>query len=598
MRTIRGLCCCALVAVVAVGGGLLSAAEQAKPAAGAAAPAKYACFEVDGSMPETLPPVYLMETTEGTLHAVLDGLGKARTDPQVRGLIVKVGDVGAGWAKVQEVRQELARCRQGGKQVVCVLEGGGNMGYYLATAADRVVLLPSGQLMLVGLRAEAIFLKGLLDKIGVKGDFVQAGKYKSAVESFTQTGPSPAAREELESVLDDYYQQLLAAVAEGRHVPESRAAALLRDGPYTAAQAKAAGLVDDVMFYDELVTDLARSGGPRFEVVTDYGRGERPEVPKPGSMGFLSMLLGGGPTRRAGVTGPSIAVIYAVGPILSEETDGLLFGEEMVSSRTLAKTIRKAAEDANVKAIVLRVDSPGGSADAADEIWHELRLADAKKPVLASLSDVAASGGYYIAAGARKIYADPGCLTGSIGVFGGKLVLAGLLEKVGLNVAIVERGRHGGIESPLSEFTPDERRKVAELVEDTYRLFLARVAATRPKMSVEDVDKVAQGRVWTGAQAYTNGLVDALGGLGEAIDGAKAAAGIPAGQAVEVIQLPKPRSLFEYLLFGEESAQTPGLWGAAALPGPLARVRPYVAALMALDGELSICMMPAVIVVR
>jgi protease-4 len=316
-------------------------------------------------------------------------------------------------------------------------------------------------------------------------------------------------------------------------------------------------------------------------------------------MSFFSLLMGGAPGRRPLATGPSVAVIFAVGPILSGDGEGFGLGEEAVNARSFVKMVRKAADDENVKAIVLRVDSPGGSAQACDEIWRELRLADAKKPVVASLSDVAASGGYYIAAGSRAIYADPGSLTGSIGVFGGKLVLTGLFQKLGLNVVAIERGGRAGIESVFQEFTPDERRKVEELIGDTYRTFLLRVATTRPHMTVADVDRVARGRVWTANQAHENGLVDSLGGLNDAIEAAKRAAGIPTAQAVDILYLPQPRSLLEHILLGsEEKARLGELWSAAALPGPLGQVRPYLMALMAMKDEVSICMLPAVLTVR
>ncbi|MHC4591387.1 MAG: signal peptide peptidase SppA, partial [Planctomycetota bacterium] len=586
-----------LVLALAAGGRTAGAQEQAKaPPSRATSPIGYAHFEIEGYIGESLPPLYLFEIEGETLRGLLGRIERARRDDRVRGLIVRVGNFGAGWAKVQEIRRALLRCRQEGKEVVCVLSGGGSLSYYLATGADRVVLLPATHLMLVGLRAEAIFAKGLLDKIGVKAQFVQAGQYKSGGETLTRDGPSPAFREELESLLEDYYEQLLDAIAEGRGVPVSRAAALLRRGPYAAEQAREAGLVDSVMFYDELVTELKERHGDRLAIRTRYGRRRGPQAGGAGTMNLFNLLMGGMPSPSRRPSGPAVAVIYAVGPIMKSDAGTFGLGEQVVSARTFVREIRKAAADDDVVAIVLRVDSPGGSADACDMIWRELRLADRKKPVVASLSDVAASGGYYIAAGARTIYAEPGCLTGSIGVLGGKLVLAGLFEKLGLNVFVLERGGRTGMMSMASELTPDERRKFQELVDGIYRTFLERVAETRSDMSLQEVDEVAQGRVWTARQAEQNGLVDSIGGLREAIAAAKEAAGIPADKRVQVIELPRPRSLLEFLLFGKEDAAQMLVPGAALpfLP-PLHDVRAHLRALMCLHDEPSVCILPAVI---
>jgi len=581
-------------------GGLAVGAEQQAPAAPAGGQTvRYAYFELEGSIKETLPPVYLFGTKEKTLHNLLREIGQARADSRTRGLIVRIGEVDAGWAKVQDIRDALMRCRLDGKEVVTVLEDGSNMSYYLATAGSRIVLLPSSQLMLVGLRAEAIFAKGLLDKIGVKGDLIQAGKYKGAIEPLTRTTPSSDFRESLESTLDDYYRQLLEGIAEGRGIPVSRADALVKGGPYTPQQARDARLVDDVLFYDQLLDDLRRAHDGKIDVQPAGIAGRPAEAQKIPSFNLFQLLMGGRPGKPSAPAGPTIAVLFAVGPIMTGEPEGFGVGEEVVSSGAFTKLIRRAADDENVKAIVLRVDSPGGSAQASDEIWRQLRLADVKKPVIASLSDVAASGGYYIAAGGRAIYSEPGSLTGSIGVFGGKIVLTGLFEKLGLNVIGINRGGHADLDSLFTEYSPDERRKVEDLIQDTYRLFLARVAEARPKMKIEEMDQVAQGRLWTGNQAHKNGLADSLGGLSQAIEAAKKAAGIPAGERVEIIYLPQPRSLFEYILSGgEEDVQLGEPWGAVALPRGLAPVRPYIRALMALEREVSVCMLPAIIRIR
>jgi protease-4 len=604
----RKMAALAAVAVL-LAGGLAAAQEpggEAEEAAAAAeAPARrqarYAYFEVSGLLADSLPSLYLFETEDETLHALLRRLRRAAADGRLDGLVVRVGNVATGWAKVQEVRAALRDCREAGKEVVCVLGGGGSLGYYLATAGDRIVLAPSTHLMLTGLRAEVIFAGGLLEKIGVEADIVQAGKFKGAGETLAREKPTGAFSDSLNAVLDDYYEQLLEGIGEGRGISRDQAEELIERGPFTARQARAAGLVDDVLFRDQIVEELAKRREADVVVQRDYGRRRRPQTLPGGSMSFFSMLMGGAPARRPGTVGPAVAVIHAVGPILPGRRGELSIGEQVVRAESFAETVRQAADDENIKAIVVRVDSPGGSAEASDRIWRELRLADARKPVIASLSDVAASGGYYIAAGCRRIYAEPGCLTGSIGVFGGKLVLSGLFEKIGLNVAVFERGGRTGMFSMFSEFSRDERAKMEELILDTYGTFLARVAETRPGMGTDALDEVAEGRAWTGRQAHRHGLVDELGGLRQAVRAAREAAGLPADRRVQVLHLPRPRNLLEVLLFGEEEQARlgrPDIWGADALPEPLGRAEGYLRALAELQGEAALCLMPAVVTVR
>ncbi len=597
MKEIKMLVWCVLAAVLAAGAA--PAAKADEPAAPATPAAHYAYFEVDGYLRESLPAVYLFETEAETLHDLLGRIERARNDGNVQGLIVKVGSLDAGWAKVQDIRAALSRCRAEGKDVICYLEGADSRTYYLATGAGRIVSAPTGHLMLVGLRAEAIFAKGLLDKIGAEADFVQAGEYKTAGETLMRQEPSPAFRESMESVLRDYYHQLLAGIAEGRGIAVSAADELVRGGPYTAQQAMEVGALDGVMFYDELLADLReRHGGP-VVVESDYGKEARPQPLKSGPFGVFSLLMGGGAPRRPEAGGPAIAVLHASGPIMTGEFDGFGLGEEVVAADSFVKVIRKAAADENIKAIVLRVESPGGSALACDIIWRELRLADRKKPVIASLSDVAASGGYYIAAGARKVVAEPGALTGSIGVVAGKLVLGGLFEKLGLNVAVFEEGGNAGMMSMFSKFSDEERGKLEQLVLRTYDIFLSRVAETRPGMAVADVDKVAQGRIWTGRQAAERGLVDTLGGIGEAVAAAKEAAGIPPDQVVQIVHLPRSRSLVEVVLFGKEGeAEMLSPWNAAAMLAAPPSVRAYLLALLPLQREIVTCTMPAAVTIR
>jgi protease-4 len=312
------------------------------------------------------------------------------------------------------------------------------------------------------------------------------------------------------------------------------------------------------------------------------------------------MLLG---MRRPGEgpeepAAPAVALIYAVGPIINEEPDDLMFGEPVVSAPMLIKIIRKAAEQKKVRAIVLRVDSPGGSAEASDLIWHELRRADEVKPVVVSLSDVAGSGGYYIATGGRLIYADAGTITGSIGVMGGKFVLGGLFEKLGLSVDVFERGANAGIFSSVEEFSESQRRRLRELLAETYRLFLERIAASR-RQSVEELREVAQGQVWSGWQARRGRLVDGIGGLKDVIQVARKEAGIPPGTEVEILRLPRSRSVLELLMQGESAgAPMRGALPVEALSRELGALRGYLLSLRCMSGGRAAALMPGLVTVR
>lgn len=559
---------------------------------------RYAVLNVSGALPESLPPIYLFEREGDTLHGLLGRIDRARRDGRVSGVILRLRGYTGGWAKAQELREALAECRAGGKDVICLLESADNLDYYVATAAGRIVMLPTGWLFLSGLRAESIFAGELLDKVGIEPQLVQVGKYKGAADPMTRTDYSQPFRAALQAVLDSYYSQLREGLTEGRGLPISRAEVLFRRGPFSARAAREADLVDDVMFYDQLLAELRRQREGRLVVEVGYGRPEPKSPFQAGQFNLLQMLMGGRtPTRRA-PSGPTIAAIHATGPIVMESDDELPLGEQIVGARRLVRTIRRAAEDSSVKAIVLRVDSPGGSAMASDLIWHALRQADEVKPVIASFSDTAASGGYYIGAGARAIVAEPGTLTGSIGVLGGKLVLTELLGKLGLTVDVVESGPGAGMLSPFREFSADERGRVEKMMREIYETFIERVAETRPGMAYRDVEMVAEGRIWTGRQAHENGLVDHLGGLDEAVAVAREAAGIAPEEEIRVVHLPRPRNLAEVLFFGpgEEVAVPQQL--TAELLRHLPRVRSYLGALLAVRDEMAVCLMPAIVTIR
>ena len=363
-----------------------------------------------------------------------------------------------------------------------------------------------------------MFLKGTLDKIGTQADFEKIGDYKTAPNQLTQTTFTPAHREMTESLTRDLYEQLVRGIAEARKKTVEEVRALIDEGPLLADQALGAGLVDTLAYEDQLDDHGAVSKSGAVE-------GER-----------YNRARGSLPGRGA----PRVAVVYISGVINSGDGGFDPLNGEVSGSTQLVKAIRAARADDAVRAIVVRIDSPGGSSIASDVIWRELTVTKNEKPdrpIVASMSDLAASGGYYVAMAAPQIVAQPATLTGSIGIYGGKFVTGGTFEKMGANIEAVTVGRNAGLESPERPFNESERRKLREQISSFYKGFVEKVAASR-KMPVARVEQLAQGRVWTGAQARAHGLVDALGGLERAIALAKERAGISPETAVEVVTYP------------------------------------------------------------
>jgi protease-4 len=376
------------------------------------------------------------------------------------------------------------------------------------------------------------------------------GKYKSGVEPYMREGMSDAFRESMTTVLDDLYAQLLNHIAESRDgITVENASDLIDRGPFTAEEALQEKLVDALQYYDELLDTLkTASADEDVQVVKpDYER--KRKVPDMNSFAGLIQLFNmlNPPQRAQSSTGENqIALIYANGPILPD-VDSLFASMSMITPDTLKEAFEKARTDDSVRAVVLRVDSPGGSALASDLIWREVMLTQREKPVVVSMGDVAASGGYYIAMAAGTIVAHPSTLTGSIGVFGGKLNMKGLYNKIGLTKEIITHGQNAALYSDYGGFTPTERERVEKMMKTIYGDFVRKAAAGRGK-SFDEIDEIAQGRVWTGKQAKALGLVDELGGLETALSIAKKEAGFAETDEVDLIVLPKQKPFFEQLL--------------------------------------------------
>jgi protease-4 len=483
-----------------------------------------------------------------TVRAFVDSLDKAKRDPRIRSVLLMPSSLSLPyWGKVQELRDALLDFRTSGKTVIAFLEYGGDREYYLASAADRVYLMPTSPLDLTGVASYEIFLRGTLDKIGAVPDFLHIGDYKTAVNQMTETGFTPAHREMSESLNRDQFEQLVRGVAESRNKTEDEVRALIDQGPFLPEEALRLGLVDDLAYEDQLDDRAPELRDGEREARRIEGREYRRVRPE--SVGFR-------PRSR-------IAVLYVVGTIVSGRSAFDPINGPVVGSDTVVEQIRQVREDDSIRAIVLRVDSPGGSSIASDVIWRELMITredDPSRPLVTSMSDLAASGGYYIGMAGDVIVAQPATLTGSIGIYTGKIALGGAMDKIGVTTETVQSGANADMYSPFEPFSPAHRARLQEYMQGFYDNFVEKAAASR-RTTPEQMEALAQGRVWTGRQARERGLVDALGGLDTAVRIAKQRANIDADEDVELVVYPPRRSLYEALTeqFGAGSAPS---WGA------------------------------------
>jgi protease IV len=460
-------------------------------------------LNITGELPDYVAEEPLAKTfgikQAQSFSSLLTQLRKAKVDNRISAVMLDIDFPGIGWGKADEFRDAVKDFKTVGKPVYAYMEIGTNREYYLATAADKIFLPPSGDIYINGFAAEAMFYKGTLDKLGIEADVIQIGpKYKNAPDRYTRKDMSDGQREVINALLDEYFGRFTSAIAESRSKSADDVKTLIDGAPYNANQAKSLGLIDGALYRvqvdDDLKTRLGYKEGDKLRTIKG---GDYREIPSD-SLGLNK--------------GEKVAVIYATGAInVGRSTNGPLSGE-MVGSDTMVKAINDAADDGSIKAIVLRVDSPGGSALASDLMWYALENAKAKKPVVVSMADVAASGGYYIACNASKIVAEPSTITGSIGVFMGKPVMKGLYDWLGITNEYVMRGKNAGLFRETEKWTPDEREKMVQQTNSIYfDNFVPKVAKGRGK-SVEAVNEIGQGHVWTGTQAKGNGLIDEFGG--------------------------------------------------------------------------------------
>ncbi|MBN8230174.1 signal peptide peptidase SppA [Corallococcus macrosporus] len=476
-----------------------------------------------------------------SLRDVVEGLEQARTDPRVKSLVVRIGQPGSA-AQVQELRDAVKAFRASGKRAVAYADGFGEAGngtgaYYLATAFDAVYIQPSGDVGLTGLVMETPFARDAFAKFGVKPEFGKRAEYKNAVNTFTDASYGEHQREATEAYGRSLFHQVVKGVAEGRKLSEDEVRALIDRAPFMGQAAVDAKLVDGLRYRDEIHDELEKEAGEgaRFLYVEKY------------------LERAGRPNQ----TGSTIALIYGVGEVLrGKSQSNPLSGGQVMGGDTVAAAFRKAVEDPSVKAIVFRVDSPGGSYSASDTIRREVQRArEAGKPVIVTMGTYAASGGYFVAMAGDKIVAQPGTLTGSIGVYNGKFVTSELWAKLGVNFDTIAFGKNATFASSDQEFTPEQRAQLESELDSIYLDFTSRAAQAR-NMPLEKLQSVARGRVWTGEDALERGLVDALGGYPKALELAKEAAKLEKDAPVRIVVFPRPRPTGQVLseLLGKHEA--------------------------------------------
>jgi len=514
-----------------------------------------------------------------SLRDVLDALERAGNDPRVKGLYARLGGDSLGLATCQELRDAIRDFRRQGKFAIAFTDSFGEFGpatrpYYLATAFDEIWLQPLGSLGLVGLHSETTFFRGAFDRLGVVASFAHREEYKTAMNSFTETAMTPPQREEIEDLLRATSGQIARGIASGRKLSEAEVTELIDRGPLVADEAKAARLVDRLGYRDEAVARAQERAGTGAELVS------------------LSRYLDG--AGHPHDSGPTIALVYGTGLVTAGGgTSTPLLDTSELSARVVGRAFRQAFSDPAVRAILFRIDSPGGSAVASETIWREVvRAREHGKPVIVSMGDVAGSGGYYIAAPADKIVAEPATLTGSIGILAGKLVISGLLHKLGITDDSAQRGANADMFSAFEDFSPAGRQRLEVFLDTVYAGFKEHVAAGR-HLSADQVEAVAKGRVWSGEEAKEKGLVDELGGYDVALRLAKEAAKIPADRPFTLTVFPRAKGTIERIydrLFNAERDRD--VVSPTTAQGMAAGISKFLAGIETLVGDPGVLRMP------
>ncbi len=511
-------------------------------------------WQVGGSFPEERDESFLGQVRGGeilTLSDVVFSLYRAAEDERITGLVLDLRAVSTDWAKIEEIQQAVMKFKENGKPVFAYFDGAGTREYALAVVADEIYMSPEANLMVLGVTAELNFMKDTLDKLGMEADFIHVGKFKSAPERMTRSAASEANREMITAIVDDRFEKLLGMIARGRGVTPEVVQEWVDRGMFDTASALEGGLIDGTLYYEEILDNYF----PDDETtnLADYVL-DRPEL---------------------GDTDHTVSVVFATGVIMPGESRFDNFQGKIAGSETIVAELESVGEDEDVDAVILRVDSPGGSALASDLIWKAIVEVQKEKPVIVSMSGMAASGGYYISCLADSIFADAGTLTGSIGVYAGKMSRTAMYEKIGVNREFITRGENALLFSDEGGFSENQRELFQNQLDAFYERFLTKVADGRG-LTRDEAHAVAQGRVWTGYQGVDAGLVDDLGGLHRALTSAKWTLGLKATDKISVVTFGEEMSPLERMLL--RSLRQGGMFG--HLGASLASVDPMIAGMV------------------
>jgi len=480
------------------------------------------------------------------LRHVIDRLRAFAKDDKITGILLRISSVEISLPDVIELRAAMHDFRAAKKTLACHTEDASNATYLVLAACERIGIAPLGQVAITGPAAMPMHLKGLLDKLGIQADFLHVGAYKGAAEPLTRDAPSPEMEETLGAILDRRYDTMVDVISKERKLEAAAVKALIDSALFASEQAKAAKLVDDVSSFEAFRGEVIK--GPWTKLELDEGPGSKSQL----ELGISVLrFLGATPPERP--AGAHVAIVYALGNIVDGDGDGVLGARQQIASHTLVSALRALAADDAVKAVVLRIDSGGGSAQASELIWQAVRDLKANKPVVVSMSDVAASGGYYIASGATKIFALDDTLTGSIGVVGGKIAPAGALAKLGVTTFPRGRGKRATIMASLLPWNDEEKAVIQHSMEEVYTVFVGRVADGR-KQPLDKIKQLAQGRVWTGTKAKELGLVDEIGGLDAALAEARTLGKV---DPVADLEIYPPTPTLRDFVHGFTGVQTP-----------------------------------------
>lgn len=486
--------------------------------------------EVPERAPVEIPIPFLDGPGPATVLETWQALKRAADDPKITALMIEPRGLRVGWGKLQELRASIEQFKRSGKPVYAHLYSPRTADYYLASAADRVLIAHDDLINVKGLRIEEMFFKNTLDKLGVKIEIEHAGKYKDFGDTYSRTSMTPETKEVLNGFLDEWYSDLLTAIARGRKRTPEEIAKLMDRGPFLAGTAKDLGLVDGLAYEDEAYNQLKE----KLKVATIHKASLRDYVRS-------------APAQKDKVR---VALLVAEGGITGVNSAD---PSDEITARGMIRLMKQAADDPSIRAVIFRVNSPGGDALASDEILHQARLLSKRKPMVISMSDYAASGGYMVSMTGDPVLAYPGTITGSIGVVFGKVNLTGLYDKIGIQTETLKRGRFADIDSETRSLDPEERAKLREGIEATYKSFVTAVADGRHR-KYEEVEPLSQGRAWTGKQALAKGLVDEAGGLDAAIEAIRKKAGIGPKEPISIVPFPERRTIFEQLSQSKEDS--------------------------------------------